>query len=422
VRVAIDYRPALRERSGVGEYTHQLVKALLAAFPPGTSTNQLELSLFSSSWKDRLVVAPELSGARAIDRRIPVRLLNLAWHRLEWPPLEWLGGGPFDVTHSSHPLLMPSSTAAQVVTIHDLNFLSHPERTRAEIRRDYATLAREHANRADRVIVSSAFARDEVERVLGVPADRIALCPAGSPGWPPRQAPPRNGYVLFFGTLEPRKNIGGLLDAYERLLAGAPKGAPHDRNDTTPYDRTDETTSVGRPFRGAGPYVERPFRAAEAHRIPELVLAGRATDSARPWLERIERPPLKGRVRHIGYVDSSMRQALYEGARLLVQPSFEEGFGLPVLEAMSLGVPIVAARRGSLPEVVGDAGPLVDPERPDDIAAAIAQLLADDDYAAACAAKGLARARAFSWERTAHLVLDVYRQAIAQRARGGPRH
>jgi glycosyltransferase involved in cell wall biosynthesis len=399
VRVAIDYRPALRDRSGVGEYTHQLVKALLAASPPGTSTNQLELSLFSSSWKDRLVVAPELSGARAIDRRIPVRLLNLAWHRLEWPPLEWLGGGPFDVTHSSHPLLMPSSTAAQVVTIHDLNFLSHPERTRAEIRRDYATLAREHANRADRVIVSSAFARDEVERVLGVPADRIALCPAGSPGWPPRQAPPRNGYVLFFGTLEPRKNIGGLLDAYERLLAGTPKGAPHDRS-----------------------YVGRPFRAAEAHRIPELVLAGRATDDARAWLERIERPPLKGRVRHIGYVDSSMRQALYEGARLLVQPSFEEGFGLPVLEAMSLGVPIVAARRGSLPEVVGDAGPLVDPERPDDIAAAIAQLLADDDYAAACAAKGLARARAFSWERTAHLVVDVYRQAIAQRARSGPRH
>jgi glycosyltransferase involved in cell wall biosynthesis len=383
VRVVIDYRPALRERSGVGEYTHQLVKAMLAAFPARAATNGLELSLFSSSWKDRLHAPAELAGARTIDRRIPVRLLNFAWHRLEWPPVESLGGGPFDVTHSSHPLLLPSKTAAQVVTIHDLNFLSHPERTRAEVRRDYPTLAREHANRADRVIVSSAFASREVERVLGVPAERIAVCPPGAPEWLPRQAAPKGGYVLFFGTLEPRKNIGGLLDAYERLLSGAGKAAPSAR--------------------------------------PELVLAGRATADAQAWLERIARAPLKGVVRHVGYVESSKRQALYEGARLLVQPSFEEGFGLPVLEAMSLGVPVVAARRGSLPEVVGDAGPLVDPERPDEIADAIAHIIGDDDYAAACAAKGLARARTFDWARTAHKVFDVYRQAVSHRAHRGRR-
>jgi glycosyltransferase involved in cell wall biosynthesis len=378
VRVVIDYRPALRERSGVGEYTHQLAKAMLAVSPPRESTNGLELWLFSSSWKDRLDPAPELAGARTIDRRIPVRLLNLAWHRLEWPPVEWLGGGRFDVTHSSHPLLLPSKTAAQVVTIHDLNFVSHPERTRAEIRRDYPSLAREHANRADRVIVSSTFAAGEVAHLLGVPSERIAVCPAGAPDWSPRTTAPRDGYVLFFGTLEPRKNVGGLLDAYERLLSGVPS-------------------------------------------IPGLVLAGRATAEARPWLERIERPPLKGRVRHVGYVESAKRQALYEGARLLVQPSFEEGFGLPVLEAMSLGVPVVAARRGSLPEVVGDAGPLVDPDNPGEIANAIARLLEDDGYAAACAARGLARARTFSWERTALTVLDVYRQALAYRVERGRR-
>ncbi len=108
MRVLIDYRPALRERSGVGEYTHQLVTALLAASPPRESRNGFELTLFSSSWKDRLDASPELAGARTIDRRIPVRLLNLAWHRLDWPPVESLGGGRFDVTHSSHPLLLPS--------------------------------------------------------------------------------------------------------------------------------------------------------------------------------------------------------------------------------------------------------------------------------------------------------------------------
>jgi len=414
VRVVIDYRPALRERSGVGEYTHQLVKAMLAVSPPRESANGFDLSLFSSSWKDRFDAAPELAAARTIDRRIPVRLLNLAWHRLEWPPVEWLGGGRFDVTHSSHPLLLPSKTAAQVVTIHDLDFVSHPERTRAEVRRDYPSLAREHANRADRVIVSSTFAAGEVAQLLGVPSERIAVCPAGAPDWSPRTTAPRDGYVLFFGTLEPRKNVGGLLDAYERLLTrrGVPEGAPFGDGaaEGAPDDRNDPATYVGRPSRGASP-----------SRIPELVLAGRATAEARAWLERIERPPLRGIVRHVGYVDSARRKALYEGARLLVQPSFEEGFGLPVLEAMTLGVPVVAARRGSLPEVVGDAGPLVDPDNPGEIADAIARLLADEDYAAGCAARGLARARTFSWERTALTVLDVYRQALAHRAERGRR-
>ncbi len=136
MRVLIDYRPALRERSGVGEYTHELVRALLAAYPPARPENGFELSLFSSSWKDRLVPAPELAGATIVDRQIPVRLLNLAWHRLGWPPAEALAGGEYDVTHSLHPLLMPSRAAAQVITIHDLSFLTHPDRTRAEIRRD----------------------------------------------------------------------------------------------------------------------------------------------------------------------------------------------------------------------------------------------------------------------------------------------
>jgi glycosyltransferase involved in cell wall biosynthesis len=316
---------------------------------------------------------PELAGATIVDRQIPVRLLNLVWHRLGWPPAEALAGRAFDVTHSLHPLLLPSRAAAQVVTIHDLSFLTHPDRTRAEIRRDYPALARAHAHRADAIIVPSAYTGGDVERLLGVPRERIVVCSPGAPAWTPRAAAPKNGYVLFFGTLEPRKNVGGLLDAYERL-AGSPG-------------------------------------------VAELVLAGKATDEARPWLDRLTRPPLRGVVRHIGYVDPRDRRALYEGARLLVQPSFDEGFGIPVLEAMSLGVPVVAANRGSLPQVVGDAGPLVDPEDPAAIANAIARVLSDGAYAAACAAKGLVRARTFRWDETAHRVYDTYRQAIARRAR-----
>ncbi|HTK29237.1 MAG TPA: glycosyltransferase family 1 protein [Vicinamibacterales bacterium] len=380
MRVVIDYRPALRERSGVGEYTHQLVSALLAVARDDAAREPLELSVFSSSWKDRLAMAPELAGAQPIDRRVPVAVLNFAWHRLGWPTAEALMGRAFDVTHSLHPLLLPSKAAAQVVTIHDLDFLAHPERTRAEIRRDYPALAREHAHRADRIVVPSHFTAREVERQLEVPAERIDVCPPGAPDWPPRAAAPEPGYLLFFGTLEPRKNVGGLLDAYERLLAR-----------------------------------EKDTGRAAAADLPPLVLAGRATEAAAPWLARIERPPLAGHVRLAGYVNPAHRRPLFEGARLLVQPSFEEGFGLPVLEAMTLGVPVVAADRGALPEVLGDAGLLVDPEDTDALAAAIARLVEDDGLASAAASKGVQRSSQFRWTRTARAVYQSYERALDHR-------
>ena len=386
MRVLIDYRPALRERSGSGEYTHQLVTALLASYSAAGPSPALDLTLFSSSWRDRLVPAPDLAGATIVDRRVPVRLLNLAWHRLGWPPAETLTGGTFDVTHSPHPLLLPARHAAQVITIHDLNFLTHPERTRAEIRRDYPVLARDHAHRADAVLVPSAYTAGEVERLLGLPRERMTICPPGAPDWTPRAAAPAHGYVLFFSTLEPRKNVGGLLDAYERLL-------------------------VARRLEPSDP----------ARHVPELVLAGKATADAQPSLERISRPPLLGKVRYIGYVDARDRRALYEGARLLVQPSFDEGFGMSVLEAMSLGVPVVASNRGSLPEVLGGAGALIDPDQPADLARAIARVLDDEAFAAACVEQGLARARAFRWDETARRVYETYREAISRRARAGRR-
>jgi glycosyltransferase involved in cell wall biosynthesis len=377
VRVLIDYRPALRARSGAGEYTHQLVRALSAMAANGRE-GALDLSLFSSSWKDRLtrdrLTDPlndvELGAVSLVDRRVPVAVLNFAWHRLGWPPAELVAGRSYDVTHSSHPLILPARRAAHVVTIHDLDFLSHPEHTRAEVRRDYPGLAPEHARRADRVLVPSLFTAGEVERRLQVPRERIAVCPPGAPAWTPRSAAPRDGYVLFVGTLEPRKNVGGLLDAYERVVGT----------------------------------------------VPELLLVGGATDASRGWLERIGRPPLKGKVRHVGYVDASHMRQMYEGARVLVMPSFDEGFGIPVLDAMTLGVPVVAARRGSLPEVLGDAGQLVDPEAPAEIADAILRVVRDDGYAAASAARGVARSRAFRWDETARRVYGAYRDAVEHHA------
>jgi len=232
-----------------------------------------------------------------------------------------------------------------------------------------------------------------------VPADRVSVCSPGAPDWGPRTSAPDDGYVLFLGTLEPRKNVGTLLDAYERLLSAPPSGPP--------------ARGGARDGRDVG---EDGGRHAMNWSVPELVLAGKATAQSRPWLDRIARVPLAGRVRHVGYVDRSERRPLYEGARLLVQPSFEEGFGIPVLEAMTAGVPVLAANRGALPEVLGDAGLLVDPEDAEQMAAGMRRMIGEAGLAASCAAKGVLRSRQFRWAGTAERVYEAYELAIERRA------
>ena len=368
MRVLIDYRPALRERTGVGEWVHSLVSALAAREP---DERRLELLLFSSSWKDRPASNVPLP---IVDCRVPVRLLNYCWHRLEWPPVEWLASQGFDVVHSPHPLLIPSTQAARVVTIHDLDFLDHPDRTDAEVRRDYPALTRAHVRRADHIVVPSRFTADAVQRRLGLPRDRITVCYNGAPSWSPRPAWPEAGFILFVGSLGRRKNIGGLLEAYRLLL---------ERHPTQP--------------------------------VPPLVLAGPATAHAVDWLDAIDAPPLAGHVQWLGYVARDELHRIYEDAAVLVLPSLHEGFGLPVVEAMTVGVPVVASDRGALPEVVGQAGLVVDPTRTADLADAIHRMVTDRPFARACAERGFQQAARFSWRASASALLEAYRKAVGAR-------
>jgi glycosyltransferase involved in cell wall biosynthesis len=370
MRIIVDARAGLRARTGVGEYMTGLIRAYCAAYSD-------DVALFTSSWKDR--PDPQLTsrvGARVIDRRIPVRVLNVLWHRAEWPPIEALAGDA-DVAHSFHPLLLPARHAAQVVTIHDLHYLTHPERTTAEIRRDYPSLTRPHAHRADAIVTTTDHVKAQVCARLDVPAEKVVVCRPGAPVWKSLgRAPhvPRDGYVLFIGTLEPRKNIVTLLDAYDRLL----------RRGRTP---------------------------------PRLVLAGGRTPEAEAWLHRLASPPLKGVVEYRGYVADDGREALLAGARLLVLPSLDEGFGLPVLEAMSAGVAVLTSNRGALPEVSGGAGTLVDANDADGLAEALDRLTSDDALAEERARAGLEQARAFSWPNAAAQLHRAYTDAVARRHR-----
>jgi glycosyltransferase involved in cell wall biosynthesis len=368
VRIVIDYRPALRARTGVGEHIHQVTSALVR-----TGTD--EITVFSSSWKDRppAGLEAELPHVRIVDRRVPVSVLNLAWHRLGWPPIEALAGGDYDVAHSPHPLLLPARSAAQVVTIHDLHFLSNPERTTAEIRRDYPALVGAHARRADGIIVVSRFVAGEVQRRFQVPSERIAVCPNGVPEWKgPPAAAGGDGYLLFVGTVEPRKNVDGLLDGYARLLSRRPDA-------------------------------------------PRLVIAGRVDPGAETLLAAAARPPLAGRVECRGYVPAEEREGLYKGAQALILPSFDEGFGIPALEAMSAGVPVIVSNRGALPEVVGDAGLYIEPDDAESIASALGRVIGDPGIRATCARRGLERARQFTWTQTARGVRRAHEEAVAVR-------
>ena len=378
MQILVDYRPALRARTGVGEYMHEIIRAYTAAHDD-------DVAAFTSSWRDRPAAdTAQRLGARVVDRRVPVRLLNFLWHRLQWPPVEDLAGSA-DVVHAAHPLMIPSRRAARVVTVHDLYFLDHLDDTRGvvrrslgeggEIRRDYPALTARHARAAEAVVTPSQYTKDLVVSRLAVPAERVYACPFGAPAWkrlggqPNR---PADGYFLFVGTLVARKNLSTVLDAYTRLIA----------------NRADS---------------------------PRLVIAGGTTPEAMAWLQRIEQPPLAGHVDRLGYIAEFDREQLYAGALALVMPSLDEGFGVPALEAMAAGVPVIASNRGALPEVIGDAGLLLDPADVDGFAAAMERIARDRAWALDRGAAGLARARSFTWRTTAVRLREAYLDAVARR-------
>jgi glycosyltransferase involved in cell wall biosynthesis len=277
-----------------------------------------------------------------------------------------------------------------VVTIHDLSILHAPRDFRPWFRHYARTVIPALARRAAKVITDSEATRQDVLDHLGLPAEHVVTIPLGvdatyrplATAGTDSQAASRERekfvaryhltgpYVLSVGALEPRKNLIRLFEAI-RLLAQRPA--------------TSEISVVH-----AGGY---------GWLADDILRATRA-------------PALRGRIRLLGHVTEEDLVSLYRHARLLAYPSLFEGFGLPLLEAMACGCPVVTSDRSSLPEVAGDAAVLVDPDSVDAIADGIRRVWEDDALAADLRARGLERARAFSWERTARLTADVYASAL----------
>jgi glycosyltransferase involved in cell wall biosynthesis len=367
--IGIDYRPALSRLTGVGRYVASLTGALAGI------DSENRYTLFSSSLRERASVDALPSNFELVDRRIPVSLLNALWHRVGQPSLDLLAGRSFDITHSPHPLILPSRRGRAVVTIHDLFFYRHAEATTAEIRRDYVPLVKAHAARADAVLTGSRTTKEDLVRDLGVDEKKIELTPYGIDVESFRSRPEEeerivaryelpSRYLLSVATLEPRKNLPRLVEAVAQLVGAGWDGI--------------------------------------------LLLAGGSGVDEAAIDRVIDRHALGARVRKLGYVPSHHLPAIYRRARALVSVSLWEGFGFPVLEAMACRIPVVASDIPTHREVAGDGATYVDPADPQRIASAIERVWDDDAVRSPLIEEGSRRLRLFSWDETARKTLAVY--------------
>jgi glycosyltransferase involved in cell wall biosynthesis len=406
IRVGIDYTPAIWQGAGIGRYTRELVRAVIE------QGGEFHYMLFYAAGgvereNPYLADLDRLRAAHPNVRAAPIplspRRLTQLWQRLRAPlPVE-LFTGPLDLLHAPD-FVLPPTRARTILTIHDLSFLVHPECAVPSMVRYLSDAVPRSLRRADAVLADSQATRRDLARLLGYDSARVTVVyPGVSPRFrplPPAEVEPvrvRLGlperFVLFVSTLEPRKNLVRLIEAFAQV--------------------------AGRRSQVAG--------SSDAATCDwQLVMAGR-----RGWLYEevfaaIERLGLGEQVRLLDFVDDNDLPALYNLAWAFAYPSIYEGFGLPALEALACGIPVVTADNSSLPEVVGDlasgsgepAAVLVPAGDVAELAVALERVVYDEALRARLCEAGPARARQFTWERAAQQVLACYRQTAATNRRG----
>ncbi len=370
MHIGIDSRLPYYQVGGISAYVINLVAALAALDSPRRFT------VFHSRKDRRSYVTPDMS------RFARENLWTPCHHRLErWTMGAELLPHRLDLLHS--PDFVPPAFGARkrVITVHDLNFLLYPEFLTAESRRYYNGQIEWAVETADHIVADSHHTRKDLIERLAVDPDKVTTIHlAAGPVFQTTHSKEEisgtlaqygltSGYILFVGTLSPRKNVRMVLDAFELLV----------------QEEAIET---------------------------RLVLAGARGWLADDLLTSIADSAVGDRIDHLtGLTDRQMAH-LYSAAGVLVMPSFYEGFGLPALEAMHCGCPVLASNRSSLPEVVGQAGVLLDPTDTGAWATAIKDVLQDSDQRRRLVGLGLEQARHFSWAKTAAATMAVYEKHL----------
>jgi glycosyltransferase involved in cell wall biosynthesis len=322
-----------------------------------------------------LTPRPGLEVVAVPDQRVARRLI---WEQLEFPSL--LRRHRIDLLHSPHYTMPYTRPCRHVVAFHDFTFFLFPRLHTRMKRLLFPQLMRLSARRADALLASSESTRADALRLLAIPPAKIITVPLGvadayyqEPDAAQQEAvrarynlPPR--FILYVGLVEPRKNLLQLVEAFHGLHT--------------------------------------------AHPDVQLVVVGRMGWMVQTLLDRLAALDLGDRVQFTGYVPEADLAALYALAEVFVYPSVYEGFGLPVLEALACGAPVITTNVSSMPEIVGDAGVLIPPGDGAALQAALGTLLEDPARRAALQAAGRARGRLFPWRRTARESLAVYRQVL----------
>ncbi len=367
MRVGIDARLVYYRKAGISQYTLRL----LAEYAKLGLHDEF---VILQSRKDRTILVDQPNFRRR-------SIWTPPHHRLEQIllPLE-LASLDIQVLHSPDfiPPFRRRRTCRSVITIHDLNFLLYPEFLTPESASYYGQIDQAVRN-CDHIIAVSESTKRDIIRLTGAPENKITVVyEAAHPLYRPvhdeaflqgirSKFSLSDPFILFVSTIEPRKNVTRLLEAYRHLLDSY-------------------------------------------HSPANLILAGE-----KGWLfdevfALVHKLGLQERARFIGRVSPEDLLGLYNAAAVLVHPAFYEGFGLPPLEAMACGTPVVISNRSALPEIAGDAALMVDPTDVEGMAVAIWRLLTDQALHQQMSEKGLTRARLFSWERAAQETLEIYRR------------
>jgi glycosyltransferase involved in cell wall biosynthesis len=375
--VNLDATSLLDSITGVGVFATELVRGLV-------TREDVHLRAFCVTWRgrDRLrtvvdVITDTPVTVRA--RPVPARAARALWQRVDHPTAGYLAG-PGDVVHGPNFVVPPGGGQAEVVTVHDLTALHHPEMCTADVLQ-WPPLLRRALRRGAWVHTVSEFVAEEVraafpeagERVVAV-ANGVRPAPPPGPGSTAADGVALAGgerYLLAVGTIEPRKDLRGLVAAFDAVAAGQPD--------------------------------------------LRLVVAGGDGPAAADLTAAIDRAAHRDRIVRTGRVADHQRLALLRGATVVAYPSVYEGFGLVPLEAMGVGVPVVATAAGAVPEVVGDAAVLVPPGDVDALAGALERATIDDALRADLVTRGVARVAGYRWEDSVDGIVALYRRAVAAR-------
>jgi len=370
IRVALDLTAVPENVAGAGVYMLNLARALSRHDGPA------DFVLFAPEHAlTRLGI--ESPRVRQIPVRLPGRAARLVWEQTRLPRL--LSDYEADILHSPHYTAPLMARQASVVTFPDMTFLLYPELHTPVKRVVFPFFMRQSAERASRLIAMSESTRRDMIRLLGVAPSKVTTIHlAASDDFLPR-SPAEIGetcrrysvsphqYLLYVGVFEPRKNIPNLITAFNEIAAGY--------SDIT------------------------------------LALAGKPGWMYEEIYARVRDLGLEGRVRFLGYVPDADLPALYSGARTFVYPSVYEGFGLPILEAMRCGTPVITSESSSMSEVAGSAAVLINPNDPAELRNAMVRVIDDPSFARRLRESGLARAAMFGWDRCATDTIAVYRSA-----------